>query len=381
MKNIRNFIVAILLMLVFSFACDVDLMQGAVFALDEGDNYYTIYKEDGKKLFTTASEVENGDSYISGDNKMYKVAEVDKNKKAGKAKFIEDVLLPKINNNVTAIMVASYPNKTVGIYHTHNDESYVPTDGVESVYGAGGIHDIGKALASGFETQGVTAIVNDTLHIPHDSGAYRRSQKTASKLMRENSLNALLDVHRDGTSRAEYITTVDGEEMSKVRMVVGRSNISHEVNKEFALAIKALADNWYPGLIKDIFIGGGGYNQDQMGRAMLFEMGCHLIEKDLVIKSTKPLADVVDGVLFTDAVAAADGINSYGINNINAISTSSPAANQTITVIGFVLGGIVLGLFTFALVNKKARKKVLSFVSESTLGIFGKRNKNKTKKK
>ena len=41
--------------------------------------------------------------------------------------------------------------------------------------------------------------------------------------------------------------------MSKVRMVVGSANVKSGINKEFALNIKAYADQVYPGLIKDIY--------------------------------------------------------------------------------------------------------------------------------
>ena len=52
-------------------------------------------------------------------------------------------------------------------------------------------------------------------------------------------------------------TEVDGEDISKVRLFVGRNNQNSAENKAFAQQIKAEADREYPGLIKDIFIGMG----------------------------------------------------------------------------------------------------------------------------
>lgn len=65
-------------------------------------------------------------------------------------------------------------------------------------------------------------------------GAYRRSRATAVELLKQGP-SALIDVHRDGIPDAsEYTTEVDGEEMTQVRLLVGRSNPNSAANREFA---------------------------------------------------------------------------------------------------------------------------------------------------
>jgi stage II sporulation protein P len=59
-----------------------------------------------------------------------------------------------------------------------------------------------------------------------------------------------------------------------------------------------VADDSYPGLIKDIFIGKGSYNQELSPRSLLFEMGTHENTKEAAQKSTAYLADVVSRSLF-----------------------------------------------------------------------------------
>ena len=62
--------------------------------------------------------------------------------------------------------------------------------------------------------------------------------------------DALLDIHRDGIpDESAYRAEVDGEETSKVRLLVGRSNPNAGVNREFAKRLKAAADEKYDGLI------------------------------------------------------------------------------------------------------------------------------------
>ena len=63
--------------------------------------------------------------------------------------FISNEKLPeyKVKPAKTVNTVAkAQTQKKVGVYHTHNDECYFTPDGVDSVYGKGGIHDVGKAF-------------------------------------------------------------------------------------------------------------------------------------------------------------------------------------------------------------------------------------------
>lgn len=77
-----------------------------------------------------------------------------------------------------------------------------------------------------------------------------------------------------------------------------RANQNSTVNREFAKQIKAVADKQYPGLVKDIFIGKGTYNQDLAPHAILLEFGTHTISKERVLNSTEMMAKVVSNTLY-----------------------------------------------------------------------------------
>lgn len=350
------------------------------------NEYYTIYdKNDSSKvLFMKGDNVNVDDEYISSDNRLYIIESVDESNKTGVASFKEDIKMPVYNvkrNEELSSASASVTNKKIGLYHTHNDECYNVDDGTDSVYGKGGIHDVGKTLKNNLESLGITVYYNEDLHLPHDSGAYTRSQSTASNLLR-NGLDAIFDVHRDATPRSEYITTVNGEKMSKVRMVIGSANVRSAINKEFALNIKAYADEVYPGLIKDIYIGRGNYNQQLSERALLFEMGTNLIEKDLVKKSTLPLAKTIDVVLYGTKSASSKSVADVDTNNssgdildtgmVGNNSTSS-ATNSTLWIILGSIGGVALIFGLVCIFSKKTRYAVGRFFSELFAGIFGKK--------
>lgn len=351
--------------------------------------YYTVYESDAKDkiLFLKGDDVSVGDKYLSHENKLYEIVSVDDESKTAVANFLNDEVLPKVklkntdSENVENVADASV-DKKVGVYHTHNDESYYTPDGVDSVYGKGGIHDVGKEFVSNLEKLKIDTLYREDLHLPHNSGAYTRSQVTASALL-DSGAQAIFDLHRDSTKRSEYLTKVDGKQMSSVRMVVGSSSKNYEENKNFAYKIKSYADEVYPGLIKDIYFGKGNYNQGLTTKAMLFEMGCENIEKSLVLKTTPYLAKVVDVILYgTDEasdVSVADLSNSNvdtvaGV--VNSTSTNSGVnSNETLIVILSVLG-VVLVIFGLVMIfSKNARYKVSRFFSELFAGIFGKRKK------
>ena len=379
MKRI-NKLIALFAMFLFAVMICPNCNMNTSFAYsDECLDCYTVFNLDDADeiLFMRGGKIEVGDEYISADNKLYYIEVVDEEERVGHARFIENVKMPVYNitkNNEIAVVNAA-TNKKVGMYHTHNDECYNDADGTDSVYGKGGIHDVGAKLKSNFESLGIEVVYDESLHLPHDSGAYTRSQATASKLLRDG-VDAIFDVHRDATPRSEYITKVDGESMSKVRMVVGKGNANSGVNKEFALNIKAYADEVYPGLIKDIYIGKGNYNQQLSERAMLFEMGTNTIEKALVVKSTLPLAKTLDVVLFGTNNASKDSLKDINtpVSSEEVLSTgmvgAAKSGNETaaglsaLAIAGIILGSVALIFALIMIISKKARNRVVRFFKE-----------------
>lgn len=162
----------------------------------------------------------------------------------------------------------------VGVYHTHNAEAYVPTDGTASRVPWGGIREVGKALVAALRAEGFEVRWSQAIHLPHDRGAYRRSRRTVARLLTDGPA-ILIDVHRDAAPRDFYRVTVRGEEVVGIRFVIGRQNPHRASNLAFARRMKAAADAVTPGLVKGIFIGRGNYNQDVGPRAILIEVGAH----------------------------------------------------------------------------------------------------------
>ena len=158
-----------------------------------------------------------------------------------------------------------------------------------------------KSLKIEFEKLGYEVFFDETLHLPHDSKAYSRSELTAKKLLAQNP-DALFDIHRDGVSRSVYVKNVDGVERCKVRIVVGQANPNKEANLQFAMFLVSVSKEICPWLFLDIYYAKGHYNQELTSKGLLFEMGTYLAEKEIVLNSTPFLANVVDKTLFSTVV-------------------------------------------------------------------------------
>ena len=332
------------------------------YALDDINNEttnYVIYKEDGEPLFERIG-VEIGDEYLNKNFEKYKVVEINKENKTGVAKFIENLEKTKVKISDEPHFINS-SSKKIALYCSHNDESYVVGDGMDSLYGAGGIHDIAKELKTGLSNWGIDVVFDETLHIPHDAYAYSRSVVTAKSLLNNEKPDAIFDIHRDGTSRKYYIANNNGKERCMVRIVVGKGNVNYKQNEEFALYIMSVANKLYPWLIKDIYYGKGHYNQNLTNKGLLFEMGSHMVEKSLVKASVAPLTDVINTALFNTTVNSESGeLTINGNENkeeklINNVLKEQEKKNNDSAIFKVVImSGMVVAIGTLiSFINKK----------------------------
>lgn len=327
-------------------------------------SYYKVYNiEDDTILFQIAREVSRGDKYISSDNKMYEITKVNKKDHTAYGKFIKEIEIPRMNKEAFAINKDNdelptfklaqneVENRKVGIYATHSAESYMPSDGTESTEGGGGILKVANKLKENFENYGVEAIFDETLHEPHDAGAYKRSRRTAVQLIRDAGVYTLIDVHRDAVPAEEYLTEIEGKPATMVRLVVGRRNQNFPANEQLAIKIKGVADEMYPGLVKDIFYAKGDYNQDLTPRAILVEMGTYDHTRERAEVSTEYLSEVMTIAIFggveegkENEVSQEDKkvtpINFEGIEDMDA-DTKSPMKGAIGLIAVVLIGGLI----------------------------------------
>lgn len=348
-----------------------------------GDSICTVSDENGSRLFSICAQVNAGDEYISAENKLYQIENV--SGQIAAARLIGNESMPDVSfldagrakavfsQQTSSSRQQDTDRKLIAMYVTHSDESYVPTDGTESIEGQGGIYDVAREFRDSLQALGIDVILDESTHLPHDSGAYRRSRRTAERLLQKRP-DAIIDIHRDGIpDSSEYACTIEGENASQIRLLVGRSNQNSAANREFAKQIKAVADKQYPGLIKDIFIGKGNYNQDLSPNAILLEFGTHTLSKDRVLNSTDLIADVVSTALYGEHTgsAKAEGDSAAVQNQTKNESSGSFRGIALLLVV------VVIGVILFAFIQTGGGKamgtKIGRNLREMTGGLLGKK--------
>ncbi|MFA5537305.1 MAG: stage II sporulation protein P, partial [Bacillota bacterium] len=231
--------------------------------------YYTIVDDKNNILDKTCRNVFVGDEFIAGNNRHYRVNKVIEDL-AYASLLAEDALFNirnETNTDVVPVLKGKI-NNLIALYHTHTGESYVPSDGSESLPGKGGIYKVGEKIKEKLQEKNIIVKYDKTPHDPHDADAYRRSRRTAVELMKNNPA-AIIDVHRDGVPDPDfYFTNISGMDVTKIRFVVGRQNQNMQSNLEFAKHLKSQLDEFYPGLVHGIFMAKGNYNQDLSPRSL-----------------------------------------------------------------------------------------------------------------
>lgn len=300
--------------------------------------YFTIVDENDNVLDKTSREVHPEDEFIAANNRHYRVERVEGNKAYAKLLMENALSQPERDFANVALPVQGDNNKSnvIAMYHTHSAESYVPTDGTDSIPGNGGIYKVGEQLAAKLREKGIEVVYDKTPHEPHDADAYRRSRRTAVELLKKAPA-AIIDIHRDGVPDPDfYYDNVVGQDVTKVRLVVGRQNQNMEANLDFAKQIKAQLDEYYPGLVHGIFMAKGNYNQDLSPRSILIEVGTHTNDRKLAENGA---------VLFADAIPAVLGIGTTGEKTPAAPIDSNPGDSRSLwwlLAIALIGGGLFL---------------------------------------
>lgn len=348
---------------------------------------WRVETREEKLLTHICEEPSVGDLYIAADNRLYEITAVHGD--ACVAEYREEVILPDVAwLDTDAALPVSRMTRRIALYCTHSDESYTPSDGYYSTDGRGSIYEVAQTLADSLEHRGAEVTLSLALHHPHDAGAYRRSRQTAVQLL-QMAPDCMLDIHRDGIpDPATYAVEIGGSPASKVRLLVGRGNANMAVNKEFALLVKAVADKVYPGLIKDIYMGRGTYNQDLLPRSILLECGTYTLDKELVLRSMDMMADVIDRALYGGVLGSAGSVSDVGGNSSDegGVTMGQPdyspdaSAGESRGISSGLLwagGVLVVGLLGYGVLSagslRGGARKASRAVSEMTGGLVGRR--------
>lgn len=345
-----------------------DLFSGNEISEHNSDYYITIKDDQGRVISLAARGVSPGDEIITDEGRHYRVEKVQG--RQATAKYLgadKQFLAYQEMFEQMALPVAAAPGnagKLVGIYHTHSDESYVPSDGKEAIPFKGGIYQVGQSLVNRLKNERLRVYYDRTPHDPHDNNAYHRSRRTAARLMKQNPI-ALLDIHRDGIPNANYYRkNIRQEQVAQLRLVVGRQNPHMQANLDFARKMMAYANKVHPKIVKEIFMAKGNYNQDLMPTALLIEAGTHLNTKEEAERGV---------ALFADAIPAVLGATAGPSGNVGAPRPATTPGTWRSLIWLVVLA--VLGGGAFLLISTgsfgAAGNRLRGFFSRELTGFLG----------
>ncbi len=208
----------------------------------------------------------------------------------------------------------------VGIYHTHDYESYiseVPLQPkttadwlkarVESKDPDHNIIRVGLEIARELCRQGVTVVHSPSVHalpMRYDE-SYQVSYRTAKYILDQYpTVKVLLDIHRDGGDLDKSTTTVliNGRPAARIMPVVGigksaEPNPNVKQNLAWADALDKAMDKKYPGLSRGVARKPYWFNQHLAAGAALLEVGSPRNTMDEALHSARLIADVLSGLL------------------------------------------------------------------------------------
>jgi stage II sporulation protein P len=331
--------------------------------------YTTIIDEQENILSMMSRAVYTGDEIYTSEGKIYRLDKVQGD--LASARFLGiDPQIAAFNEFFATQEVPVIQDKTennpsppanFAIYHTHTDESYIPSDGIASISFKGSIYKVGVIMAESLRKAGMEVNHDQTLHDPHDNNAYVRSRRTAAKLLSTNPV-AMFDVHRDGVPDPKfYKEKVSGKDVASIRLVIGRQNPRMSANLDFAKQMLTAVNNVHPKVVKEIFVGKGDYNQDLSPTALLIEAGTY----------TNSREEAERGVdLFAEALPTALGISSASPapKSPAAPGKSTGASGGAWKAVGWILGFTVFGGLAFLWISNTklsdVRKRLLDFSKE-----------------
>ena len=216
----------------------------------------------------------------------------------------------EINNSVLDTTL-DISKENILIFHTHTCESYTPTE--QYNYQQTGnfrttdlnfsVARVGDELTNYLMGYGFNVNHDKTYHdYPAYTGSYTRSKATVENILKSNSSDIIIDLHRDAIgSKSNYDPSVKiGEDtVAQLMFVIGTNGggLYHpnwQSNLKFAIELQQKANEIYPGLFKTMIVRKSRYNQHLGKAACIIEVGATGNTLEQCMNSMKYLAKVLD---------------------------------------------------------------------------------------
>ena len=200
------------------------------------------------------------------------------------------------------------------IFHTHTCESYTASEKYNYVQTGNfrttdlnyTVARVGDELEKYLLAYCFNVRHDKTYHdYPSYTGSYNRSLSTVQTLLKQQSSDIIIDLHRDAIgSNSNYDPTVKiGDDYAaRIMFVIGTDGggLEHtnwKSNLKFAVKIQEVSSKLYPGLFKPIIVRNSRYNQHLGKAACIIEVGSTGNTLDQSLTSMKYLSEVINKAL------------------------------------------------------------------------------------
>ena len=192
------------------------------------------------------------------------------------------------------------------IYHTHSQETFVdsvPGDTADSIVGAG------ELLAQILREEYGYNVLHDTGEYDVESrdNAYSVSLPAIEQILAENpTIEVVIDLHRDAVLEGKLVTELNGKPTATFMFFNGLSytkaagNIAYlenpyiDENLAFSFQMQVIANEYYPGLTRRIYLKGYRYNMHLRPRSLLIELGAQTNTVEEIMNACAPIAHILD---------------------------------------------------------------------------------------
>ncbi len=200
-------------------------------------------------------------------------------------------------------------NPQILIYHTHSQEGYidsVPGDEATGVVGAGAY------LAALLSEQYGYNVIHHTgqYDVEVRDQAYSVAAPAIEQILAQYpSIEVVIDLHRDEVrEEVQLVTDIDGRTCAKFMFFNGLSysntlgdigylaNPHIQENLAFSFQAQVVANEYYPGITRGIYLRAYRYNMHFVGKNMLIELGAQTNTCEEVWNTVPIIAQVLDKV-------------------------------------------------------------------------------------
>lgn len=195
------------------------------------------------------------------------------------------------------------------IYHSHSQEGFA--DSVEgdvntTIVGAG------KKLATLLEEEYGFQVLHHTgvYDVPSRDDAYSKALPDIEQVLADNpSIQVVIDLHRDAVAEGtKLVQTIDGRDYARFMFFNGicrstkgpityLNNPYLKENLAFSFQSQIVAESYFPGITRKIYLKAWRYNMHLKPRNMLIELGAQTNTVEEVMNTCEVLAFVINEVL------------------------------------------------------------------------------------